>query len=280
MMQPRRYPRIIKHRMANLGIYPYAQDGPRIMHFVRRAQSYHQTLVRQSITLTQTLKRCVDLETKLDEAQERLQQLRANQPAAMVDDKGVVWRTSLKLPEIPPVSSSAYSFLALPPPQHGEVMMKKHERDAAIAKLEAEKALKEAQEQEPVAYMIHEYQGTGEKRLQFQPHIPSIRDDVTGPIVTALYARPVPAAPAVAVPAVPEEWAGEWLHKSGRAYRVIAVANTAATDDRYPLTIVYQDDGGRTWSRLASDWHGSMTRALLQSAPQHTTGDASHEKCK
>lgn len=26
-------------------------------------------------------------------------------------------------------------------PQHGEVMMKKHERDAAIAKLEAEKAL-------------------------------------------------------------------------------------------------------------------------------------------
>ncbi len=60
----------------------------------------------------------------------------------------------------------------------------------------AEKALKEAQEQPAVAWMIHEYQGTGEKRLQFQPHIPSIRDDVTGPIVTALYARPVPAAPA------------------------------------------------------------------------------------
>lgn len=70
MMQPRRYPRIIKHRMANLGIYPYAQDGPRIMHFLRRAQSYHQTLVRQSITLTQTLKRCVDLETKLDECRQ------------------------------------------------------------------------------------------------------------------------------------------------------------------------------------------------------------------
>lgn len=60
----------------------------------------------------------------------------------------------------------------------------------------AEKALKEAQEQPAVAWMIHEYQGTGEKRLQFQPHIPSIRDAVTGPIVTALYARPVPAAPA------------------------------------------------------------------------------------
>ncbi len=70
----------------------------------------------------------------------------------------------------------------------------------------AEKALKEAQQQPAVAWMIHEYQGTGEKRLQFQPHIPSIRDDVTGPIVTALYARPVPAAPAVAVPAVTEEW--------------------------------------------------------------------------
>lgn len=59
----------------------------------------------------------------------------------------------------------------------------------------AEKALKEAQEQPAVAWMIHEYQGTGEKRLQFQPHIPSIRDAVTGPIVTALYARPAPAAP-------------------------------------------------------------------------------------
>ena len=70
----------------------------------------------------------------------------------------------------------------------------------------ADKALKEAQEQHAVAWMIHEYQGTGEKRLQFQPHIPSIRDAVTGPIVTALYARPVPAAPAVAVPAVPSGW--------------------------------------------------------------------------
>ena len=80
-------------------------------------------------------------------------------------------------------------------------------------------------------------------------------------------------SPAVAVPAVPDEWAGKWRHKSGRIYRVIAVANTAATDYRYPLTIVYQGDDGRTWSRLASDWHGSMTRALLQSAPQPTTGD-------
>lgn len=61
----------------------------------------------------------------------------------------------------------------------------------------ADKALKEAQQQPAVAWMIHEYQGTGEKRLQFQPHIPSIRDAVTGPIVTALYARPVPSAPAV-----------------------------------------------------------------------------------
>ncbi len=76
----------------------------------------------------------------------------------------------------------------------------------------ARKALKEAQEQEPVAYMIHEYQGTGEKRLQFQPHIPSIRDDVTGPIVTALYARPVPAAPAVAVPEMTDDALKEMLN--------------------------------------------------------------------
>ena len=58
----------------------------------------------------------------------------------------------------------------------------------------AEEEMRKAREQEPVAWMTHEYQGTGEKRLQFQPHIPSIRDDVTGPIVTALYAAPKPAA--------------------------------------------------------------------------------------
>lgn len=60
--------------------------------------------------------------------------------------------------------------------------------------------------------------------------------------------------------AVPPEWVGGWLHKSGQTYRVIAVANIHAKDYRYPMTIVYQGEDGRIWSRLASDWHGSMSR--------------------
>jgi len=138
----------------------------------------------------------------------------------------------------------------------------------------AEKALKEAQQQPAVAWMIHEYQGTGEKRLQFQPHIPSIRDDVTGPIVTALYARPVPAnlveshqikrdsnsvefdgiktAPAVAVPA-------EWLE----------VLTELADDLSIELDMRYGDS--RKYPSEQRKYEAEMqpvyrARSLLQSA--------------
>lgn len=93
------------------------------------------------------------------------------------------------------------------PQYYDQIGTESYERHQVVKALEylatENERLKEAQQQPAVAWMIHEYQGTGEKRLQFQPHIPSIRDDVTGPIVTALYARPVPSAPAVAAPYVP-----------------------------------------------------------------------------
>jgi hypothetical protein len=67
------------------------------------------------------------------------------------------------------------------------------ERDVALA------ALKEAQEQEPVAWLcgkgVTTHKGYAEWFMRF-----------TQEDCTQLYVHPVPAAPAVAVPAVPEEW--------------------------------------------------------------------------
>lgn len=61
-----------------------------------------------------------------------------------------------------------------------------------------------------------------------------------------------------------------WQHTSGRVYTVLTVANEHAqrTDD-YPLMVVYQGQDGRVWSRLASDWHRSMS-ALDKVADEHS----------
>lgn len=41
-----------------------------------------------------------------------------------------------------------------------------------------------------------------------------------------------------------------WIHRSGRAYTVDCVTNTAATDhEKFPVTVVYHDRDGNTWSR-------------------------------
>lgn len=50
-----------------------------------------------------------------------------------------------------------------------------------------------------------------------------------------------------------------WQHTSGRRYTVLCVANMF-TDrpEQYPVTIVYQGDNGRIWSRPAIDWARSM----------------------
>lgn len=48
-----------------------------------------------------------------------------------------------------------------------------------------------------------------------------------------------------------------WRHSSGRVYRVMLIANRP-NDERYPLTVVYEDASAEVWTRRADDWHRSM----------------------
>lgn len=44
----------------------------------------------------------------------------------------------------------------------------------------------------------------------------------------------------------------KWLHKNGRIYEVMHIANIDAKEterDEYPLMIVYKDDNGVVWSK-------------------------------
>ena len=50
-----------------------------------------------------------------------------------------------------------------------------------------------------------------------------------------------------------------WRHHNGNLYRVIDVANLHSEDHKYPATVHYMDQKGRTWSRSLDDWHKSMT---------------------
>jgi hypothetical protein len=49
-------------------------------------------------------------------------------------------------------------------------------------------------EQEPVAWIEHEWSGSGLKRLHFERRDPTVRDEVVCPIWTPLYAAPQPKA--------------------------------------------------------------------------------------
>lgn len=49
-----------------------------------------------------------------------------------------------------------------------------------------------------------------------------------------------------------------WRHRNGASYVVLHIANEPS-DDRYPLTVVYQGPNGRVWTRRADDWLRSMT---------------------
>lgn len=52
-----------------------------------------------------------------------------------------------------------------------------------------------------------------------------------------------------------------WIHKSGRQYQVLLLANLEATTDRqdeFPFTVVYKDGEGRIWSRPLSRWYISF----------------------
>jgi hypothetical protein len=62
----------------------------------------------------------------------------------------------------------------------------------------------------------------------------------------------------------PELWS-RWIHTSGNVYRVTTIANAHSTDQqRYPVTVVYEDAKGNIWSRPFSDWHRSMTEIKEQ----------------
>lgn len=61
-----------------------------------------------------------------------------------------------------------------------------------------------------------------------------------------------------------------WTHRNGAPYTVLMIANADTQDEaRYPVTVVYQGDNGKVWSRPASDWHRSMT-----ATPQPTQAQA------
>lgn len=52
-----------------------------------------------------------------------------------------------------------------------------------------------------------------------------------------------------------------WSHRNGNVYEVLFLTNvTDSYDVHYPLTVVYKGANGKTWSRVAADWHRSMTR--------------------
>ncbi len=49
-------------------------------------------------------------------------------------------------------------------------------------------------EADPVAWIEHEWNGTGSRQLHFERRAPLLRDEVTSPVWTPLYTRPEPAA--------------------------------------------------------------------------------------
>ena len=56
-----------------------------------------------------------------------------------------------------------------------------------------------------------------------------------------------------------------WYHSNGNKYTVLFIANEhTVNSDKYPITVVYQGENQKIWSRPFSDWHRSMTLELGQ----------------
>ena len=52
-----------------------------------------------------------------------------------------------------------------------------------------------------------------------------------------------------------------WRHTNDNTYTVLYIANEFTEySEAYPPTVVYIENNGRIWARLASDWHRSMTQ--------------------
>lgn len=55
------------------------------------------------------------------------------------------------------------------------------------------------------------------------------------------------------------EVGSKWRHKNGDEYIIRFFTNTTSTDvERYPPTVVYQDNDEFLWSRPINDWHRSF----------------------
>jgi len=50
----------------------------------------------------------------------------------------------------------------------------------------------------------------------------------------------------------------KWQHTNGIKYQVTLIANSDSINDKYPVTVVYQGDNKKVWSRPLSDWGRSF----------------------
>lgn len=52
----------------------------------------------------------------------------------------------------------------------------------------------------------------------------------------------------------------EWIHTNGNKYIVLCIANEhTERPNQYPVTVVYQGENLKIWSRPLTEWHRSMT---------------------
>lgn len=69
----RRYSRIIRHRRCRLGLRPYTPSFARALSLMNNRNQISRQLIRRCIELGQSLRRTVELETKLDECRQYIQ---------------------------------------------------------------------------------------------------------------------------------------------------------------------------------------------------------------
>lgn len=55
----------------------------------------------------------------------------------------------------------------------------------------------------------------------------------------------------------------EWLHKNGKRYAVLCIANVHSDrPDEYPVTVVYQDQDEKIWTRPLTRWYASFEEVV------------------
>lgn len=51
----------------------------------------------------------------------------------------------------------------------------------------------------------------------------------------------------------------KWRHRNGIEYRVVCLTNEHSTRPEYPVTVVYQGENKRLWSKTKDDFIAKMT---------------------